>query len=142
MMHQILQKDMEKYLHTNPGILQCIERLSKAGKELFLITNSPYSFVLVKVTTPPKLFGSLSLFILTFIFNSTCRNRGMTLMLGKEWEKYFDVVIVNARKPMFFTDKSRPIRLYDKKADCQLWDRVTSLQKGTIYFEVLFMYQP
>lgn len=60
----------------------------------------------------------------------------MQWIVGSDWEKFFDVIIVQARKPMFFTDESRPIRLYDKHSETQLWDRVTSLEKGNIYFEV------
>lgn len=64
------------------------------------------------------------------------RNSGMTLMVGPDWEDFFDVIIVQARKPKFFTEESRPIRIYDKTTGYQLWDRVNSLDKGTIYCEV------
>lgn len=64
----------------------------------------------------------------------------MTLLAGKNWREYFDVIIVQARKPKFFTDESRPIRLYDEKNDSHVWDRVTKLNKGHIYYEVCFPY--
>lgn len=64
------------------------------------------------------------------------RNRGMTLLAGNNWREYFDVIIVQARKPKFFTDESRPIRLYDERNDSHVWDRVTRLEKGQIYYEV------
>lgn len=60
----------------------------------------------------------------------------MTLLAGIEWRNYFDVIIVQARKPKFFTDDSRPIRVYNENNDSHLWDRVTELVKGHIYFEV------
>lgn len=60
-------------------------------------------------------------------------------MVGENWEDYFDVIIVQARKPLFFTDESRPLRIYDKDNDTYLWDRVTELKKGTIYFEVKYI---
>ncbi|XP_004526698.1 5'-nucleotidase domain-containing protein 2-like, partial [Ceratitis capitata] len=47
----------------------------------------------------------------------------------------FDVIIVKARKPKFFTDESRPIRLYDEKTNSNVWDRVSRLDKGKIYYE-------
>ncbi|XP_034949266.1 5'-nucleotidase domain-containing protein 2 [Chelonus insularis] len=59
----------------------------------------------------------------------------MTYLVGEDWKNYFDVVIVQARKPRFFTDESRPLRIYDEIEDTQLWDRVTKLQKGVIYLE-------
>jgi len=60
----------------------------------------------------------------------------MQFLVGKNWKNYFDVVIVQARKPRFFTDESRPLRIYDEIKQTQLWDRVTKLDKGVIYLEV------
>ena len=57
-------------------------------------------------------------------------------MVGSDWENFFDVIIVQARKPSFFTDESRPVRIYDRHLDTHLWDKVTRLQKGFIYYEV------
>lgn len=60
----------------------------------------------------------------------------MTLLAGSNWRDYFDVIIVQARKPKFFTDESRPIRLYDEKTNTHVWDRVSKLERGKIYYEV------
>lgn len=60
----------------------------------------------------------------------------MELLVGSDWMHYFDVVIVQARKPKFFTVESRPFRIYDCESRTQLWDRVTRLEKGKIYYEV------
>ncbi|XP_014280301.1 5'-nucleotidase domain-containing protein 3 isoform X1 [Halyomorpha halys] len=106
-MHQHLLNDMSEYLDTNPGLREWFKKLVQAGKKLFLVTNSPYQFV----------------------------NRGMELMVGNDWESFFDVIIVQARKPSFFTDESRPVRIYDRELDTHLWDKVTRLQKGYIYYE-------
>ena len=59
----------------------------------------------------------------------------MTMLCGDDWRYLFDVVIVQARKPRFFTDQSRPIRVYDEKSHSHTWDRVTKLEKGVIYYE-------
>lgn len=61
---------------------------------------------------------------------------GMKFLVGDDWKDYFDVVIVQARKPKFFTEESRPLRIYDEINKTQLWDRVTKLEKGVIYLEV------
>lgn len=60
----------------------------------------------------------------------------MTLLAGPQWRDFFDVIFVQARKPKFFTDESRPIRLYDEKTNSHVWDRVSKLEKGKIYYEV------
>lgn len=64
------------------------------------------------------------------------RNQGMKMLVGLDWKEFFDVVIVQARKPKFFTDVSRPIRVFDEHSGSHIWGRVTKLEKGVIYYEV------
>lgn len=59
----------------------------------------------------------------------------MSMLVGADWRDFFDVVIVQARKPRFFTDESRPIRVYDERTGSHLWDRVTRLERGKVYYE-------
>ena len=63
----------------------------------------------------------------------------MRFLVGDNWKDFFDVVVVQARKPRFFTDETRPLRIYDDVKQTQLWDRVTKLEKGVIYQEVKIM---
>ncbi|PNF26601.1 5'-nucleotidase domain-containing protein 3 [Cryptotermes secundus] len=106
-MHEIVEQNVSEYLEQNKDIRKFFDRLVAASKKLFLVTNSPYRFV----------------------------NKGMELLVGNDWMRYFDVVIVQARKPKFFTDESRPFRIYDCESRTRLWDRVTSLEKGKVYYE-------
>lgn len=108
-MHNIVSNNVTEYIDTNQNLRKFFERLIEAGKKLFLVTNSPYHFV----------------------------NKGMEMLVGNDWRNCFDVVIVQARKPRFFTDESRPIRVVDPKTGTHLWDRVVKLEKGKIYYEVL-----
>jgi len=64
----------------------------------------------------------------------------MQFLVGENWKNYFDVVIVQARKPRFFTEETRPLRIYDEVKQTQLWDRVTKLDKGIIYLEVILYF--
>jgi hypothetical protein len=64
-------------------------------------------------------------------------NAGMEMLVGADWRDLFDVVIVNANKPKFFTEVSRPIRVFDKNANTHIWEKVTALEKGIIYYEVI-----
>ncbi|XP_049780560.1 5'-nucleotidase domain-containing protein 3 [Schistocerca cancellata] len=106
-MHGIVEKNVSEYIEENNCIRQFFERLAAANKNLFLVTNSPYRFV----------------------------NKGMELLVGQDWRDFFDVIIVQARKPRFFTDESRPLRLYDIDNEIHVWDRVLKLEKGKIYCE-------
>lgn len=107
-MHSYVTKDVGKYIDKNVNLREYFKRLAQANKQLFLVTNSPYYFV----------------------------NKGMEMLAGDDWQKFFDVVIVNARKPRFFTDLSRPIREFDVTTNTHLWDRVVAMEKGKIYYEV------
>ncbi|XP_076356800.1 5'-nucleotidase domain-containing protein 3-like isoform X1 [Tachypleus tridentatus] len=95
------------YLEKNEELRSFLQRLVNAGKKMFLVTNSPFKFV----------------------------HHGMVYMIGTKWQELFDVIIVQARKPKFFTDQSRPFRIYDPVTKSQLWERVTTLEKGKVYIE-------
>lgn len=103
-MYKWVMQDLEKFIlrgdETN-AVLQC---LANSGKKLFLITNSPFSFV----------------------------DKGMKYMVGKDWRDFFDIIIVQAEKPHFFNNCAKPFRLLDCNGDLQ-WDKIKSLDKGKIY---------
>ncbi|KAL6081011.1 hypothetical protein STEG23_029116, partial [Scotinomys teguina] len=104
LMYQWIEQDMEKYILRGDETFAVLSRLVAHGKQLFLITNSPFSFV----------------------------DKGMRHMVGPDWRQLFDVVIVQADKPNFFTDRRKPFRKLDEKGSLH-WDRITRLEKGKIY---------
>uniref|UniRef100_A0A8C3X118 5'-nucleotidase domain containing 2 n=1 Tax=Catagonus wagneri TaxID=51154 RepID=A0A8C3X118_9CETA len=104
LMYQWIERDMEKYILRGDETFAVLNRLVAHGKQLFLITNSPFSFV----------------------------DKGMRHMVGPDWRQLFDVVIVQADKPSFFTDRRKPFRKLDEKGSLH-WDRITRLEKGKIY---------
>ncbi|PNJ32527.1 NT5DC2 isoform 11, partial [Pongo abelii] len=104
LMYQWIEQNMEKYILRGDETFAVLSRLVAHGKQLFLITNSPFSFV----------------------------DKGMRHMVGPDWRQLFDVVIVQADKPSFFTDRRKPFRKLDEKGSLQ-WDRITRLEKGKIY---------
>lgn len=106
-MHRIVGANIGNYLKKEPNLELFFRRLKEAGKEIFLITNSPFHFV----------------------------NVGMSYLLGPDWRDYFDVVVAGAKKPAFFVDSMRPFRELDPANRVQSWGPVQSLQKGKIYLE-------
>jgi len=107
MMHQIVGQDVETYFEENPRLKPFLQRLSDANKEIFLITNSSYWYV----------------------------NRGLTYLLGDNWQDLFDVIICQARKPSFFGAEKRPFREIDVAKNSKSWDRVSKLEHGKVYVE-------
>ncbi|KAL5004234.1 hypothetical protein ScPMuIL_017690 [Solemya velum] len=100
-----IMENIGQYLKKGPEVRQVLERLSGAGKKIFLITNSGFTFV----------------------------DAGMKYVVGEDWMELFDVVIANARKPKFFNESTRPFRVYDPKTRSDFWDRVQCLEKGKVY---------
>uniref|UniRef100_A0A9R1SBF7 5'-nucleotidase domain containing 3 n=2 Tax=Cyprinus carpio TaxID=7962 RepID=A0A9R1SBF7_CYPCA len=103
-MYRAVEADNEKYICYGEQTHAVLRKLSKNGKKMFLITNSPFDFV----------------------------NRGMNYIVGKDWRDLFDVVIVQADKPGFFNDRRKPFRRVTDKG-VLLWDRIHHLEKGQIY---------
>ncbi|KAM9344307.1 5'-nucleotidase domain-containing protein 2 [Pholidichthys leucotaenia] len=103
-MYKWVMEDLAELILRGDETEAVLHRLSSSGKKLFLITNSPFIFV----------------------------DRGMTHMVGKNWREFFDVVIVQADKPHFFTDCIKPFRRLDGNGDLR-WEKIRSLDKGQIY---------
>ncbi|XP_063150317.1 5'-nucleotidase domain-containing protein 2-like isoform X2 [Candoia aspera] len=103
-MYKWIMQDLEQYILHGDETYAVLHRLAKSGKKLFLITNSPFSFV----------------------------DKGMRYMVGKDWRDFFDVVIVQADKPHFFNDCVKPFRRLDSNGDLQ-WDKINKLEKGQVY---------
>ena len=103
--HSETRSNPSLYLHRDPFMIPWLEKLIEANKKVFLITNSPFETV----------------------------DAGMAFMVGKKWREFFDVVIVQAGKPHFFTNNAKPFRELDIERKIFLWDTVTELAKGKIY---------
>nr|XP_020467469.1 5'-nucleotidase domain-containing protein 2 [Monopterus albus] len=103
-MYKWIMQDLDKFIPRGEETDAVLHRLVSNGKKLFLITNSPFSFV----------------------------DKGMTHMVGKNWRDFFDVIIVQAGKPHFFTDCIKPFRRLDSNGDLR-WEKIKSLDKGHIY---------
>ena len=101
--HSEIRLNPHLYLHKDPQLEAFLRRLCMGNKKVFLITNSPFETVDV----------------------------GMKYLVGDEWREYFDVVVVQAGKPHFFTNNAKPFREYDPQRKVFLWDKVYHLRKGT-----------
>uniref|UniRef100_A0A915CNW7 Uncharacterized protein n=1 Tax=Ditylenchus dipsaci TaxID=166011 RepID=A0A915CNW7_9BILA len=103
-MYSLVIADLEKYIHKNVGLAEYLTRLQQSGKELFMITNSPFTFM----------------------------NKGMTYMLGEQWRSLFKYIVVSAKKPTFF-QSNRPFRLYNETTDTLSYEKITQLESDKIY---------
>ncbi|XP_078668539.1 cytosolic purine 5'-nucleotidase-like isoform X3 [Branchiostoma floridae x Branchiostoma belcheri] len=135
-MKQETVDNMDKYVVKEPKIPMLLHRMREAGTKVFLVTNSDYWYT-------EK--------VMTYLFdfshgptdsNGYIPNNGPTIQpTGKmkndapwrPWKSYFDAIIVDARKPLFFGEGT-PLR----KVDCEtgklaLGSYIGQMQPNTVY---------
>lgn len=100
LMHNTVIKDLDVYCHASPHLPKLLENMRKAGKKLFLCTNSGFRY------TDEAMSFALGIQPL-----SKC-----TGIRDTDWRDLFDVVMVNAQKPDFFNSK-KPFRLWNTESD-------------------------
>ena len=105
-----IMQDPEKFIDLDPLTVQALQEQKACGKKLFLATNSGWDYTQK---------------IMSFAFDPH--------LSGKGWESLFDVVIVNAQKPKFFSSEQDAF-LVTKKSDL-LKPVSTKLEAGNIYYK-------
>ena len=82
-MKTTILKDPAQYIKRDPRLAMLLERLRSNERKIFLLTNSDWWYT----------------------------NNVMTFILGKEWTSFFDLVVVDASKPRFFSTTREMQRL-------------------------------
>ncbi|KAJ1915530.1 hypothetical protein H4219_004268 [Mycoemilia scoparia] len=109
-LHSLIMSDMNSFLNRAPKVFQHLDALKAAGKRLFLLTNSGFEFV----------------------------DKGLQILFGtKDWRDLFDVAIVSARKPAWYSS-NRPFRRVDTRfsnpnSRAQPWEYVNRFDDGEVY---------
>lgn len=85
--------DPSRFVELDPDLLPALRDLRAAGKKLLLITNSEWSYTHAMMQHS---FGRL-------------------LPAGTHWSSLFDLVIVGARKPAFFTERMPAFEVIDEE---------------------------
>ncbi|WOK94047.1 hypothetical protein Cni_G02749 [Canna indica] len=111
LLHKEILSDPPKYLVKNSQVFGLLKKLKEKGKKLFLLTNSPYSFV----------DGGMSYMLEG---NNDDRN---------SWRELFDVVIAKASKPNFYTS-DHPFRCYDTVNDTLAFTAVDKFLPDQVYY--------
>lgn len=103
--HRIVAADPEKYFEPRPHLKEVLVKLKESGKRLIFVSNSPFWYV----------------------------DAGMKYVIGDNWRKMWDVVIVSAGKPSFYTESLRPFRLVDSETGRVQFKKVERLEPGNVY---------
>ncbi|MSP59797.1 MAG: HAD family hydrolase [Myxococcales bacterium] len=88
-MKRVIKSHLDEYLHREPDVAATLHKFRSSGKKLFLLTNSYWDYTDHLMTW--LLDGQLAAY--------------------PSWRSYFDVVMVGAQKPAFFTEKRPFIEL-------------------------------
>ncbi|ESO93154.1 hypothetical protein LOTGIDRAFT_190218 [Lottia gigantea] len=89
-------KNVDKYVLKDDRLPILLDRIRDSGAKVFLATNSDYTY---------------SNKIMTYLFDYPAEKYGGT---KREWTSFFDYVVVDAKKPLFFGEGTI-LRQVDKK---------------------------
>eukprot|EP01090_Pellita_catalonica_P010760 TRINITY_DN22202_c0_g1_i1.p1 TRINITY_DN22202_c0_g1~~TRINITY_DN22202_c0_g1_i1.p1 ORF type:complete len:516 (-),score=51.55 TRINITY_DN22202_c0_g1_i1:48-1367(-) len=107
----IIIKDPAKYIVKRKEAAVLLHRLRSSGKKVFLLTNSDYFY---------------SNKCMSYLLDDEMPD------LYKTWRDYFDVIIVSAKKPTFFSG-NRALRKVDLKSEKLRLETVASFERGQVY---------
>jgi HAD superfamily 5'-nucleotidase-like hydrolase len=102
-----VSNDLPRFVHRDPDLALTLHKLRSAGKKIFVLTNSRWSYT----------------------------DKMMTYLLGgamaeyPSWKNYFDVVVVAATKPAFFQER-RPLLERDGE---RVSPAAFPLERGKVY---------
>lgn len=105
--HRIVADNPKKYFDPTPHLKDVLLNLKDSGKRLIFASNSPYWYV----------------------------DAGMKYVLGDKWMDLWDVVIVSAGKPAFYTEMRRPFREVNTETNRLRFQKVERLEAGKVYTE-------
>lgn len=101
----------ERFVDLDPDLVQTLRDQRLAGKQLLLITNSGWTFTKQ---------------MMAYALDRFCND-------GETWRDLFDIVIVSANKPEFFSDRLPIYRVVDED-ESLLLPHDGLLEQGHVYF--------
>ncbi len=104
-------KDPDRFLEPDPEIVPMLRDQRAAGKKLLLITNSEWSY---------------TKFMMRYAIDPYCTE-------GNTWRDLFDVVIVSAGKPRFFSTQNQLHRIVDED-ESLMAPHLGPVERGSVYF--------
>ncbi len=105
----IIREDISKYVIDDPGLPDTLHRLRQGRKKLFVMTNS---------------YGPYTDAVMSYLLDGKRSDY-------PHWSDYFDITVVGAKKPEFFSQRSPFIELDEEMKPKK--SSVRSLRPGVIY---------
>lgn len=95
-------KDLDRFIYKDPHLTMTLDKFIDNGKKLFLLTNSEYYYTEI---------------VMEFLLDTD----GLAY---KSWRDYFDIILVNGRKPAFFKE-STPFYEIDESTGDEFEDPIS-----------------
>ncbi|XP_061819692.1 cytosolic purine 5'-nucleotidase-like isoform X2 [Nerophis lumbriciformis] len=108
-------ENLEKYVVKDPKLAVLLSRMSEVSK-IFLATNSDYEYTQK---------------IMTFLFDFPHGPKPGTA--HRPWQSYFDLILVDARKPVFFGEGTVLRQVDTKTGRLKIGTYTGPLQHGIVY---------
>jgi 5'-nucleotidase len=103
--------DMKAFIERDESLAETLHKFRSSGKRLFLLTNSAWDY-----TNP----------VMSYLLDGV-------LPAYPSWRNYFDVIVVSAAKPLFFTEENPFIELDADGAPVAKAAANGPLQRGKVY---------
>uniref|UniRef100_A0A4W3GKG9 Cytosolic purine 5'-nucleotidase n=1 Tax=Callorhinchus milii TaxID=7868 RepID=A0A4W3GKG9_CALMI len=108
-------ENLEMYVVKEPKLPLLLSRMTEFGK-VFLVTNSDFTYTNK---------------IMTYMFDFTHGPKPGTP--HRQWHSYFDLVVVDARKPLFFSEGTVLRQVDTKTGQLKIGTHTGPLQHGIVY---------
>uniref|UniRef100_A0AAX7UU09 5'-nucleotidase, cytosolic II, like 1 n=1 Tax=Astatotilapia calliptera TaxID=8154 RepID=A0AAX7UU09_ASTCA len=109
---ELTTKNLEKYVVRDPNLPVLLTRIKEVAK-VFLATNSDYYYTEV---------------IMTYLLESNVK-----VSPRKSWRSYFDLVVVDTKKPLFFAEGTVLRQVDTNTGKLRIGTYTGDLQHGTVY---------
>lgn len=109
-------ENLDEYVKKDPRLPMVLTRIRESGAKVFILTNSDYNFT-------DK--------IMTYLFDYP--HGAKPDEPHRNWKTYFDVIVVDARKPLFFGEGTILRQVDTTTGALRIGTHVGPLQQGQVY---------
>jgi HAD superfamily 5'-nucleotidase-like hydrolase len=108
---EIILKDIEHYIYKDLELGPTLHKLRSGGKKLFLLTNSPHGYTQA---------------VMSYLLDDANPEY-------PSWRNYFDFILTDACKPLFFSGNAPFEEINEAKPDSPPHGMASTLERGKIY---------
>jgi 5'-nucleotidase len=106
----VVAADMKEFIERDDALAETLHKFRSSGKRLFLLTNSAWDY-----TNP----------VMSYLLDGV-------LPAYPSWRNYFDIIVVSAAKPLFFTEE-HPFLEVDNDGQLGTKPSTGPFQRGKVY---------